>query len=157
MSETVTTWATPWPFFKALDTEFNFSIDVCALKETAKVSRFYSPDDDGLSQNWSNETIWMNPPYGRGQNVYAWVEKAFHAAREGKSTCVCLLPASIDTRWFHNFVMNSSEIRFVKDRIWFEFDGVPGRANHASMIVIFRHSDASRPIISSMPNYQMAA
>ena len=79
----------------------------------------------------------MNPPYGRGQNVYAWVEKAYLSAEDG-GTGVCLLPLSGDTKWFHDFVMKSNEIRFVRDRIWFELNGVATRANHASIVVVFR-------------------
>lgn len=132
-----TTWATPKPFFDMLNREFNFTVDVCALEDTAKVSRFFTPEIDGLKQNWEDEVFFMNPPYGRGQDVYSWVKKAYESARAG-GTGVCLLPLSGDTKWYHDFVMRSNEIRFVKDRIWFELNGTAARANHASIVVVFR-------------------
>lgn len=133
----LTTWATPKYFFDHVNKDFGCTLDVCAEPETAKVSNYYTKEIDGLKQDWSNDVFWMNPPYGRGQNVYQWVEKAYLSAING-GTGVVLLPLSGDTKWFHDFVMKSSEIWFVKDRIWFEIDGVGARANHASIIVIFR-------------------
>ena len=152
---TVTTWATPQYFYDALDDEFNFTVDVCALPGTAKCSNYYTPEIDGLKQDWSKEVFFMNPPYGRGQDVYSWVNKAYESARDG-GTGVCLLPLSGDTKWFHEFVMRAHEIRFVKDRIWFELEGTEGRANHASIVVVFEGSNRPpTPKISSMPNYRI--
>lgn len=45
-------WETPQSFFDVLNDEFHFDIDVCALPENAKCSKFYSPEDNGLSKNW---------------------------------------------------------------------------------------------------------
>lgn len=148
-----TTWATPKYFFDEINKSFNCTLDVCAEPDTAKVDRFFTIDDDGLSKDWSGDVFWMNPPCGRGQNVYQWVEKAYMSALDG-GTGVCLLPLSGDTRWFHDFVMRSSEVMFVKDRIWFELDGVGARANHASIVVIFRPSmdGSSSPKISTILN-----
>lgn len=147
-----TTWATPKYFFENLNNEFNFTVDVCALEDTAKVAKFYSPAEDGLSMDWSSDVCFMNPPYGRGQDVYSWVKKAYQSSLEG-GTVVCLLPLSGDTKWFHAFVMRSNEIRFVKDRIWFELDGKAARANHASMVVVFGGDlDADSPKISAISN-----
>lgn len=153
MSEAVrsTCWATPQAFFEALNREFGFTVDVAALPGTAKCERFYQPDDCGLVKDWSGETFWMNPPYGRGQNVYSWVQKAYESAMAG-AIGVCLLPASVDTKWFHEFVMRASEIRFVKDRLWFSLDGLTQRANHGSMVVVFRPGTDHSPQISAITN-----
>ena len=45
-------WATPQDFFDKLNQEFNFTLDVCALPENAKCEKYYSPEVDGLSQQW---------------------------------------------------------------------------------------------------------
>ena len=57
-------WETPQDLFNMLDDEFHFDIDVCATSENAKCSKFFSPLDDGLSQDWQG-VCWMNPPYGK--------------------------------------------------------------------------------------------
>jgi len=66
-------WETPQPFFDALNAEFQFVLDVCALPANAKCERFLTPQDDGLAQPWAPATCWMNPPYGR--EIGMWMRK----------------------------------------------------------------------------------
>jgi len=130
-------WATPQDFFGKLNDEFRFTLDVCALPENAKCERYYTPEDDGLSQKWSG-VCWMNPPYGRA--IGKWVEKAYIAAEEG-ATVVCLLPARTDTKWWHDYVMRATEIRLVRGRLKFG-DGA-NSAPFPSAIVIFEPQELS--------------
>lgn len=65
-------WETPQELFDELDREFHFALDTCALPENAKCARYYTPEQDGLSQPWKG-VCWCNPPYGRG--IGRWVEK----------------------------------------------------------------------------------
>lgn len=37
-------WSTPQEFFDKLNDEFQFTLDVCALPENAKCSRYYTPE-----------------------------------------------------------------------------------------------------------------
>lgn len=124
-------WATPPDLFARLDAEFQFTLDVCAVPENAKCSRFFTPAADGLKQSWQG-VCWMNPPYGR--TIGKWLEKAFGSAQEG-ATVVCLLPARTDTAWWHQYVMRATEIRFVRGRLRF------GEARHGapfpSAVVVF--------------------
>ena len=53
-------WATPQEFFDKYDKIFNFETDVCANKENAKCVKFFTQEDDGLSQEWEG-VCWMNP------------------------------------------------------------------------------------------------
>lgn len=48
-------WGTPLDFFEKLDAEFHFDLDPCALPENAKCKRYFTPDDDGLRQNWGGQ------------------------------------------------------------------------------------------------------
>ena len=102
-------WETPKALFDKLDTEFHFDIDVCALPSNAKCTPFFTPEQDGLKQKWEG-VCWMNPPYGR--KIGAWMRKAL----ESNTTVVCLVPARTDTKWWHDYAMKASEIRFVKGR-----------------------------------------
>ena len=45
-------WETPQDLFDKLDAEFHFELDVCALPDNAKCKRYYTPEQDGLSQKW---------------------------------------------------------------------------------------------------------
>lgn len=121
---------------------------------TPRLNDISHPFEDGLKQDWHNDTCWMNPPYGRGQDVYAWVKKAYDTAQMG-GTVVCLLPASTDVRWFHDIALKSTEIRFVKDRLWFGRNGTAARANHASMVVVFKqYCGNGKPIFTTMDNFR---
>lgn len=93
-------WETPQEFFNKLDAEFHFDLDVCAIPSNAKCQRYYTPEDDGLSQPWEGR-VWCNPPYGR--QISKWVQKAAQSAAEG-AIVVMLLPARTDTKWFHNYI-----------------------------------------------------
>lgn len=54
-------WATPEELFRTLDAEFGFTCDVCATADNAKCAEFYSPEQDGLAQEWTG-VCWCNPP-----------------------------------------------------------------------------------------------
>lgn len=73
-------WPTPKSFFAELNKEFNFTLDPCATKENAKCAKFFTKEDDGLSQSWDDEIVFCNPPYGR--QIKDWVKKA-NLARGG--------------------------------------------------------------------------
>ena len=122
-------WATPQDFFDKLDAEFHFDLDVCALQENAKCDRFFTPDVDGLSQEWAG-TVWCNPPYGR--QIGKWVKKA----HDSDCTVVMLLPARTDTAWFHDYIYGKAEIRFVRGRL--KFGGAKWNDPFPCMVVIYR-------------------
>jgi phage N-6-adenine-methyltransferase len=125
-------WETPQYYFDEVNKEFNFTLDVCADKNNAKVNNYYSLDVDGLKQKW-NGSCWMNPPYGR--KIGLWVRKAYESCAEG-TLVVGLLPARTDTRWFHDFIYGKAEIRFIKGRL--KFGGSKINAPFPSMLVIWR-------------------
>lgn len=124
-------WATPQDFFDALDAEFHFTLDACAVKENAKCEAYYTPEQDGLDQPWTGR-VWCNPPYGR--NVGQWVKKA-HDTASGGGFVVMLLPARADTRWFHDYIYGKTEVRFIKGRL--KFGSCQNAAPFPSMVVIF--------------------
>lgn len=123
-------WETPQAFFDELNLEFGFQTNVCALPENAKCEAFYTPEQDGLSQEWTG-VCWCNPPYGR--QIGKWVKKA----AESDATVVMLLPARTDTKWFHDYILPNAEIRFIKGRL--KFGGSKNSAPFPSMICIFRN------------------
>lgn len=130
-------WSTPQNFFDKLNREFRFTLDVCALLENSKCEKFYSPDIDGLKQEWGGR-VWCNPPYGRG--IAEWVKKGFESVQDGTaSVCVMLLPARTDTRWFHEYIYKKAEIRFVKGRL--KFGNSENSAPFPSMVVIFERKE----------------
>lgn len=123
-------WSTPDDFFAAVDAEFGFELDVCALDSSAKCERYFTPEDDGLAQEWTG-TCWMNPPYGN--EIVEWVRKAYESALAG-ATVVCLVPARVDTGWWWDFCRHG-EIRFLRGRL--KFGEAATSAPFPSALVIF--------------------
>lgn len=124
-------WATPQSLFDELDREFHFTLDPCATPENAKCKKYYTKADNGLAQDWTGETVFCNPPYGR--EIHKWVEKAALS----KALTVMLIPARTDTTYFHEYIYKKSgvEVRFIRGRVKFG-DSKTG-APFPSMIVVF--------------------
>lgn len=127
-------WATPQDFYDELNKEFDFNLDPCALPTNAKCQTFYTPEQDGLKQNWEGYSVFCNPPYGR--KIAEWVRKCSEESKKPGTQVVMLIPARTDTKYFHDFIYNKvKEIRFVKGRL--KFGGVKSNAPFPSMVVIF--------------------
>lgn len=129
------TWETPQDFFNKVNEEFNFDLDVCATDETAKCKNYFTPEIDGLKQDWTG-VCWMNPPYGRG--ITTWIKKAYDESKKHNSTIVALVPSRTDTKWFHDYIYNQHEIRFIKGRL--KFGNSKNAAPFPSMLVIFKNN-----------------
>jgi phage N-6-adenine-methyltransferase len=124
-------WATPQDLFDELDAEFKFELDVCALDSSAKCPTYFTPETDGLNQDWKNFRCWMNPPYG--DVIGEWMAKAADAASKG-ATVVCLVPARVDTGWWWDYCLYG-EIRFLRGRL--KFGGSKTSAPFPSALVVF--------------------
>jgi DNA N-6-adenine-methyltransferase (Dam) len=117
-------WSTPSKVYEVLDAEFHFDYDPCPLRSVV----------DGLSplysQPWDGKRVFLNVPYGPA--IPKWLERAREAA-----IAVYLLPARVDTRWFHEVCLPfATEIRFIKGRL--KFGDHNATAPFPSMVVIFR-------------------
>ena len=93
--------STPQTFFDKYDTVYRFTTDVCAVADNAKCLHFFSPEMDGLKQEWIGN-CWMNHPYGR--TIGKWMKKAYESSLNG-ATVVCLVPARTDTAWWHDYAI----------------------------------------------------
>jgi phage N-6-adenine-methyltransferase len=127
-------WSTPQDFFDELNKEFNFTLDPCATPENAKCEKYYTKEDDGLKQDWSGETVFCNPPYGRA--IKDWVKKCYEESKKPNTTVVMLIPARTDTSYFHDYIYHKAkEIRFIRGRL--KFGNAKNSAPFPSMVVIF--------------------
>lgn len=124
-------WATPQKLFDALHARYGFSADVCATSENAKCPTFFTPEQDGLAQQWTG-VCWMNPPYGR--DIGKWVQKAHDTAQRGEATVVCLLPSRTDTAWWHDYCLKG-KVTFIRGRL--KFGTATNSAPFPSVLVEF--------------------
>ena len=133
-------WATPQWLFDKLNNEFHFTLDPCATAENAKCQKYYTMSDNGLTQDWGNETVFCNPPYGR--SAINWIKKCYHhSIKRGGGTAVMLIPARTDTKAFHEYIYGKAEVRFIKGRL--KFGNAKYNAPFPSMIVIYRQGAAN--------------
>ena len=126
-------WETPQAFFDKLNEEFHFTLDACALPQNAKCGLYFTPLEDGLIQDWGGHCVFCNPPYGR--KIATWVEKCYLESRKENTKVVMLLPARTDTVYFHKYIYQKSEIRFIKGRL--KFGNASNSAPFPSMVVIY--------------------
>ncbi len=133
------TWATPMHVIDQVEAILGESIvfDLCAEHSTAKARRYFTKEQDALSQDWTKLDdslgyFWMNPPFGKKGVINPWPEKAYKSRKK----IAALVPANTDAIWFHDWILRPGvEKIFVKGRISFEMDGVAQRGNVAPSII----------------------
>lgn len=119
----LTTGPSPMPTSRQ---RFRFTVDAAASAGNAKLPRFWTVDDDALTQVWRGERVWCNPPYS---DIRPWVEKAWselHGWNDdwGKTVIVMLLPANrTEQRWWQDLIEPERDQRDSALRVEF----LPGR------------------------------
>jgi phage N-6-adenine-methyltransferase len=116
-------WATPKDVYGALDDEFRFTFDPCPLMA----------EESGLLKKWGGR-VFCNPPYSA---IDEFLKKGlWHLSQRDCELLVYLIPSRTDTRWFHEYCIKASEIRFLKGRL--KFGDAKNSAPFPSMLVIFK-------------------
>ena len=140
-------WSTPQDFYAKLDRMFGpFTLDPCSDGENNKTQKFFTKDDNGLQQDWSGHTVFMNPPYGRG--IGEWIHKAYVEGSKPNTKVVCLIPARTDTRYWHDYVMRAQIVLFVRGRL--KFGDSKNSAPFPSAVVLFDGKINSLPAMGSL-------
>lgn len=121
-------WETPQALFDELDKDFHFTLDPCATKENAKCKKYFTKEQDGLLQDWEDEIVFCNPPYGR--DIGKWVQKCAEEQWSAKAI-VLLIPARTDTAYFHDYIYDQATIIFLRGRLKFEVGGWQAILHHS--------------------------
>lgn len=129
-------WYTPRWIIDALGP---FELDPCAPANRPYdiAPRFFTKEDDGLTQDWGTARVWLNPPYSRIL-LRAFVEKL---ADHGHGTA--LLIARIDNLLFFEVVFpKATSMLFLRHRVKFiKPDGKTGNPFFGSVLVAFGEED----------------
>lgn len=92
-------------------------LDPCTMPSNpVSADRFYALPDDGLYEDWSAATIYVNPPYGEAR--VPWIMRCIEASRCG-SRVVLLVPAATDTRAFQLAASEATALVFLRGRVKF--------------------------------------
>lgn len=130
-------WSTPQEIYDELDREFHFDLDPCSTDENCKCEHHFTLADNGLQKNWGGCCVFCNPPYSR---ISEWVKKCHDEGVKDNTIVVLLIPSRTDTKYFHNYIYQRAEIRFIKGRL--KFSDSTNSAPFPSMVVIFRGARA---------------
>jgi len=132
-------WETPQWLFDELNKYFDFTLDVAASTDNAKVDRCYTKANSAFDHSWAGERCFMNPPYGR--EIKNWTSKAVLETTHNDSLVVCLLPGRVDTYWFSDSAPFARAIVLLKGRLKFgnssPEDAALSSAPFPSMLCIF--------------------
>jgi phage N-6-adenine-methyltransferase len=113
---------TPPEFMAAVKRRYGllggFFWDLAASPENAKAPKFFTEADDSLAQEWPAvsgffQFCWLNPPYS---NIGKWVEKA---AKSPQTQLLMLVPASVGTNWYRDWVLPFAATTVLNGRITF--------------------------------------
>lgn len=116
-------WYTPSPYIERARRALG-GIDLdpasCELaQKTVQASRFFSEEDDGLSQPWRGK-VWLNPPYAQPAIERFIGKLGAEVVDRNVRAAILLTNNSTDTAWFQCAAALSAAICFTKGRIRFE-------------------------------------
>jgi phage N-6-adenine-methyltransferase len=95
--------ATAWEDFLLLHERFRFTVDAAAAAHNAKLERYWTAEQNGLTQSWAGERVWCNPPYSH-PNLGRWIDKAWRQAAVVELV-VMLVPANrTEQAWWQKHV-----------------------------------------------------
>jgi DNA N-6-adenine-methyltransferase (Dam) len=124
-------WFTPSKYIEAARAVLG-SIDLdpasCELaNQVVKATRYYTREQNGLAQDWTCTSMWLNPPYGRKNGSGSSVIRCFvsRLIREYETgniyQAITLLPTQTNASWFQclwefPLCFASHRLHFVKPR-----------------------------------------
>lgn len=128
------TWITPPRLQQSLG---HFDLDPCAADNMPyrTADRMVTKDEDGLKVDWTGKRVWLNPPFGK---------KYCTPFLERMRCGIALLPARVDTEWFHNLIANRARaVFFPRGRIKYIRKDLSdaGSPAFASMLVAYTDYD----------------
>lgn len=132
-------YETPDDLFAMLDLRVGgFTLDAAASHENTKVpalycttegtfenahgEHFFRDSATGLTYRWTDERVFVNPPYTRGA-LEPFMAKCADE-RNSAAAIVALIPVATDTAWWHEHVRPYATIHYLRGRVKFLLDGV---------------------------------
>lgn len=134
-------WYTPRPLIDAaVDVMGGIDLDPAsseAANRTVGAARFYTVEDDGLTQPWTGR-VWMNPPYAQPA-IRLFCERLISCVDDGDVSQACVLTNNAtDTAWGQVLLAAASAVCFVAGRVRFvDVGGNPSGAPLQGQMVIY--------------------
>lgn len=112
---------TPPEFMDAIYAAFGaIGVDPCAHRQSPVVAHrriIKSEGGDGLVNDWSGRTAFVNPPYSE---LLTWLRRAYEQWSAGNvETVICLIPVRTDSSFFHETLRPVADIYLLQGRVRF--------------------------------------
>lgn len=137
-------WYTPKYFFDAFKVEFD--LDPCHpdQKTFVPVKQYFTKEQDGLSREWKG-LVWMNPPFGRKNGYFKWVEKFLEHGNG-----IGLFTALTSSQGFQKYIPQMDAIVFPKTKTKFvRPDGEAGGCPFNGIVLFAKGEKAVNALESS--------
>lgn len=119
-------WVTPPPLIELVKEVFGgeIELDPCTTEANpVGANHIYTPETNGLEQDWAVKSTYVNSPYGR--EIAEWTDKCIteayveHNHGTLHNTVIQLVPARTDTKWFKRAALAAGSICFWEGRLHF--------------------------------------
>jgi phage N-6-adenine-methyltransferase len=153
-------WETPPDFWQALNSVFDFEIDVCASEHNSKCPRLISSAVDSLRDDvpWCGfgaNRAWCNPGFS---DVLPWHQKAFSEAQDSAAALVVVIGIpGASQAWYEYAQQHADEIVDLSPRVHFlaPWPLKQSSNNRESQLFIYRRKlVANRPATRTLWNWK---
>lgn len=110
-----------------------FTMDLAADDTNHICPDYFTTEVDAFDFTWARGGWnWLNPPFG---NIRPWVKKAWEETSHGARTAV-LVPASVGSNWWKNWVHGKAGVLFLNGRV--QFVGAEGLYPKDCAILLYK-------------------
>jgi len=110
-------YGTPDDFLAVVKSEFQIVFDLASTDDNCIVPDHFTEQDNALVQPWNCVAWnWLNPPFDK---IGPWARKCFEEMNKGAAT-LFLVPASVGSNWYRDWVYGKAEVRFLNGRLKFK-------------------------------------
>ena len=85
--------------------------------EEIQAQRYFTIDDNALDQSWDSKTLFMNPPYSKG-DVTRFTNKFLYEL-PCIDQAIVLVASFPETKWCQSLLVKCSALCFIKGRVGF--------------------------------------
>lgn len=128
-----------------------FDLDPASCPEAntlVQADRVFTVDDDGLTQGWPAERVWLNPPFGvrepdRVSLQWIWTTKAREEYEAGRARQIMgVVTNATETEWFQT-LLDVADTCLVRGRIGFWGPAAAGNGNVKGSALFYfgKHTD----------------
>jgi ParB family chromosome partitioning protein len=140
-------WYTPPEYIEAAKKVMgNIDLDPASsdmANKTVKAERYFTAQDDGLSQVWQGK-VWMNPPYAADLIGQFCSKLTWHYSTGDVSEAIALVNNATETAWFNALIEYASAVVFPKTRVKFRMpNGDTGSPLQGQAVIYFGKSPGS--------------